>query len=289
MTQTIWLLSTAHLKNHLWFLDEDDFKTGMNLVAITTTKVPVRVLSFSLMSNHVHFILSGRREAADAFINYFKRAYSRYMHNKYGLKEFLRENEVDIRPIQQEGESAERAIAYVHMNCVAANICAHPAEYEWSSAACPFRVRKSQGIHLDQLSERERIRLFHSKVRLPEEWLLGKESYILPECYVDYQFVERIFRTPKRMNYFLNNSSKARMRVETSETALPSFKDQVIISALGDLLRTLFHKNLLEELSDDEMTEYFRQIRFRFSADISQIARVTGSSYETVAKHLDSI
>lgn len=61
------------------------------------------------MSNHVHFVLEGTEEDARC------------------VREFLRGNGVDIRLLELEGESLERAIAYVQMNCVAANICMHPS------------------------------------------------------------------------------------------------------------------------------------------------------------------
>ena len=69
---------------------------------------------------------------------------------------------------------------------------------------------------------------------------MSDDGYILPESYIPIQFVERVFRTPSRMNYFLNNSSKAKARMNQQEAALPSFRDQTIISAIPELCRSLF-------------------------------------------------
>ena len=100
----IWLVSTDHLEDALWFREEEDFKIGMNYVAVLAAFSAVTILAFILMSNHVHFILYGTKEDVLAFIN----------------------------------EALERAIAYVQMNCVAANICSHPIQYPWGSGSAFF-------------------------------------------------------------------------------------------------------------------------------------------------------
>ena len=124
-----YLVSTDHLEDQIWFRDDADFKVGMNYVALIAAMMGIRILAFVLMSNHVHFVLEGTREEALAFITEFKRRYSKYVQRKYGIRELLRSNGVDIRPVGLEEESLERAIAYVQMNCVAANICVHPLQY----------------------------------------------------------------------------------------------------------------------------------------------------------------
>ena len=85
------------------------------------------------------------------------------------------------------------------------------------------------------------------------------------------------------MTYFLNNSSKAK-RVKEA----PSFKDQIIGAAIQDLLVYLFRKHSITGLDDRQKSELFRQVKFRFSADPAQIARVSGESYEKVCELLDS-
>ena len=90
------------------------------------------------------------------------------------------------------------------------------------------------------------------------------------------------------MGYFLQNSSKAKKRLETDEN-LPAFTDQAIIGILPQLYRSLFHKNSFQELRPDEQTELMRQIRFRFSADIHQIARVCGLTYAEATKKIDDL
>ena len=286
----IWLISTDHLEEELWFRDEEDFKVGMNFVAIQVAcSAGVNVLAFILMSNHVHFVLKGAYVEVEGFIRQFKKRYSMHMRHRWGVKEFLRGNGVQIKEILYDDEAVERAVAYVQMNCVAANICSHPSQYPWGTGNLFFNQTKVSGALLKDLSARGRERMLHTNAaNLPGHWHLGTEGYILPQEYVDVQAVEALFRTPKRMNYFLNSSSKARKKLETDDN-LPAFRDQIILAALPDLLRSLFGKETFVALSEHEQAEFMRQIRFRFSADVHQVARVCGLSYADATRIIDSV
>ena len=286
----LWLITTDHLEVGLWFRDEEDFKVAMNYVAIQAHVSRVVVIAFILMSNHVHFIVAANsKKEAEAFIEALKHRYSLYYRRKYGVKEFLRDNGVRVDLIVIDNDGAEQAVAYVQMNCVAANICSHPSQYSWGTGNLFFNQAKSVGKRLDSFSKRALKRLLHSDDEtLPGNWLIGAEGYILPQNYVDVSFVEACYRTPKRMNFFLANSSKAKKRLEVDEH-LPAFRDQVILAALPDLCQSLFGKRFFAELNEDEQKECVRQIRFRFSAHVNQIARVCDLSYEEVARMMDSV
>jgi len=249
------------------------------------------------MSNHVHFVLYGTRREVEAFVNDFKGRYSKYLNKKYGTKEFLRRNSLNIKELpMEETEALERGMAYVQMNCVAANICLYPGQYLWGTGNVFFQAdTTSGGVHkyrrLGDLSGRERVRLLHSgqALALPADWLISDAGYVLPESYVDVKHVEGIFRSAKRMQYFLNTSSKARKRLESEEENLPAFRDQVILSAIPDLLQSLFQKKTFDGLTNPEKTEALRQIRFRFSAGVHQAARVCGLTYADAASLLDAV
>ena len=285
----LWLITTEHLKVGLWFRDDEDFKVGMNFVAIQGFASKVKIIAYILMSNHLHFIvLADSKKEAEAFIDALKHRYSLYYRRKYGVKEFLRGNGVKVDLINTDDEGAEQAIAYVQMNCVAANICSHPSQYPWGTGNLFFNQTKPVGKRLDSFSKRALKRLLHTDIEsLPEDWLIGADGYILPQSYVDVSFVEACFRTPKRMNYFLVNSSKAKKRLDADEH-LPAFRDQIILAALPDLCQSLFGKRSFSDLPEEDKRECVRQLHFRFSAHVNQIARVCGLTYEEVANMMDS-
>lgn len=284
-----YFVTTKHLKDSVWFRDEDDFKVCMNAVALIACLTSVTVLAFVLMSNHVHFLIRCLPMDVDYFINELKRHYSRYVRNKYGIKESLRRNSVHIVEIDSEGESLEKTIAYIQMNPVVAGICLYPNQYRWGTGNCFFSEVPPTGDPFGGLNRLRQKRLVHSKKQVPDNYLVCKDNYILPESYVDVESVEKIYRTPKRLSYFQNISSKIKQKLDMEETVSPHFQDQVILSALGDLMRALFRKDTLTALNEEEKGELLKQIKYRFSSNIHQMARVVGLEYDEVVLLLDQV
>ena len=287
-SKAYWLVTTEHLKKGLWFRDDEDYRIGMNYAAIASFACGVMVLAFVLMSNHVHFVLYCTEEEARAFINEFKADCSRHLALKYGVRDLLRRNRAVIERISPDDESFERAVAYVQMNPPAANICLHPTGYPWGTGSLFFNGLPPKGIRLGDLSRHAIRKRLRTKRSLPADWLLGEDGYILPESYVPVTLVESIFRTPKRMNFFLQNSSKAKRRLEFRGNELPSFRDQVLYAAIPDLCQSLFGRNTVSDLDQEQKTELVRQLRRRFSSDVRQIARVTSLPMEEAARLLDA-
>ena len=288
-SKAYWLVTTEHLKKGLWFRDDEDYRVGMNYVAIASFVYGVMVLAFVLMSNHVHVVLYCTEAEARAFINEFKADCSRHLALKYGVRDLLRRNRVVIERISPDDESFERALAYVQMNPPAANICLYPSNYPWGTGGVFYNGRQVKGTRLGDLSRHAIRKRLRTKRSLPADWILGEDGYILPESYVPVDLVESIFKTPKRMDFFLRNSSKAKRRQEFQGSDLPSFRDQVLYAAIPDLCQSMFGCIGISDLDTKQTTELVRQLRRRFSADVRQIARVASLPMEEAARMLDAL
>ena len=285
----MFLISTDHLEKALWFRDDDDFRVAMNYVAIQAAIHPeVAVIAFILMSNHVHFLLEGDKVDCIEFVNGFKQRYAMYYRCRYGVEEFLRHNRLDVELIPyEETNGVENVVSYIVMNAVKARICGHPSQYRWGSGGVYFNATPIGGRRIGSYSDRALKTLLHSnQTNLPDEWIVGEDGYILPVNYVKRVFVENKYKTPNRMNYFFTVSSKA---PKYPDSNIPSFRDQTILAALTDLLKTKYNKTAFESLSHEEQAECLGVLRYRFSADINQIARVCGLSYEDAARRIDRL
>ena len=75
--------------------------------------------------------------------------------------------------------------------------------------------------------------------------------------------------------------------VDDAERVVAIFKDQTILYAIPDLCQSMFNKNSVRSLSEEDLCELSRQIRYRFSADPHQISRVLGLTYDHVTSLLD--
>lgn len=282
-----WLVTTEHLKERLLFNDLDDFKAGMNYVALCSQLPHIKIMAFILMSNHIHFVLECELADAEAFVLKFKKLYSQYYSHKYSYKELLRKSMVDYKEIYLSDDSFINAIAYVQMNSVAANLVFDSFSYQWGTGSSFFGEKPLNIKHLGDLSARKRAAIMHSREPLPSHFLVHEDGYILPSSYVDVKFVESVFKSPNRMRFFLNKSSKAKIS-QNRNTISPTFNDQFLVSAVSVLCKSVFKTQSVEELTEIQMAELVRQLRYRFSAGINQISRVLNISLERTSLILDN-
>ena len=278
-----FLLSTAHLRDAIWFKDPDDFKAGMNTTAVLAATTSVKILAFVLMSNHVHYVLQNSKEEAEAFIVNFKKTYSQKYSKKYGATELLRNNPIHLEELTLGDESLEKAIAYVMMNPYQANLVLKSEAYPWGCGSLYFNVVQNKGTNVGEMSARHLIKCIGSRKRLPENYVINYDGYVDPASYVQVKFVESLYRTPKRMDYFLKTSSKAQLNYEGV-----SFDDQTIIAGMRSLCYSLFRTGRFSDLSDMQQSKIVDQLSYRFSAQPKQIARVSGLSPEKVCQLLDA-
>lgn len=281
-----FLVSTEHLENALLFQDEDDYRAAMNMVAICAFTTGVKVIAFILMSNHVHFVLMCSREDSKLFTDRFKMLYGKHFCRKYGAKNFLRRLEVDTRELYLNDDSLPRGIAYVQVNCVAANLAPSASLFPWGTGATFFNVAPASGQKLGELSRRQQHKILHTKVDLPQDYLLSSTGYVLPCSYVPVEFVESLFRSPNRYNYYLSTSSKSKRRLD--KDAAPSFSDYIVKGAIQDLTRSLFRTDNFDNLSSGQQAELIRQLQRRFSADPKQLARCSGLTLSEINRMLDA-
>ena len=116
------------------FRDTADRLDYLKLIARSCQKFRLRILSYCLMTNHVHFIAVP--EAADSLYRVFHRAHGIYAQNfnmKYGLTGHLWQD----RPYSCVLDESHfwNAIRYVEQNPVRAGMVESAVDYPWSSAA----------------------------------------------------------------------------------------------------------------------------------------------------------
>ena len=272
--------TSRKLANALLFQDDEDFSVAMNYIAVVADGSECSVLGFVLMSNHFHFVFAGEEEQVQLFLVDFKRIYSRHYQLKYGPQHILRHVSVLTKEVFPEDEGLEKVLAYVLQNPVMGNISGDIYGYRWSSACCLFREEMPPGIHSSTLSWRECSRKLRTRKHVQKDLIINEYGYVWPQCYVPVEFVNRLFRSPKRLNYFLAMSRKAKARAEVGNTNRVMFNDSVVTRALPDMLRTKFGKESLKELSHNEMVELAQELKYRFNASPKQIARIIGLSLE---------
>ena len=265
---------TKGLEGNLIFRCREDYIVGMNYIAVCLSKCDVRIMAFVLMSNHVHFVVRGSYSEAMKFIDLYKRMVSRFISLKYGCRALLRRVLTSYDEISNVDDGLKKCIAYVLDNPVKAGLQCVPQGYEWSSARCYFSDIDSfkNTVSAAQLSTRRLEVMLHSKERVPALCRLNDDGYICPKSYVDYQFVEKLFRKPKTFEFYLSTSASSR----TGKKDVLLFSDQVVKSAVGEILMNKYGCEAAGMLEDDMRDALVNDVRKVFNAPANQIARVLG-------------
>ena len=163
-----WHLYTDGTKMQNIFRCEDDFKTGMWILAASLhISKGVKALTFELMGNHIHLILAGEREDC---INAFEifAAKLRLAFPKRQCAIDWSKFKMDILPIETL-QALRNEIIYTNRNAFVANPAYTPDSYPWGGGCAYFcswlrHLRSSPLGELPILTQRA---LLHTKSITP--------------------------------------------------------------------------------------------------------------------------
>lgn len=276
---------TKGLEDDEMFRDREDFIAGMNLLAVVCCTVDARLLAFVLMNNHVHFVVRGSYKQVEKFIWLYKNLLSRYLGRRYGVVKFLHRLETSISIVEDDADALRRLIAYVLNNPVKAGINCTPQGYEWSSARCYFNKCDYTGgtCTVRELGVKFMRGILHSKKQLPADWRVNSSGYVIPESYVDSRTVEMCYGRSRSLEYFLSTA----LAVKRSFNENIVFKDEILRSALKDLLDKKYEVAEVTDLDGFMIKHLLRDLRSRFTASSKQLARVVGLKLDDVLKYLE--
>src|SRR5258706_14923264 len=92
----------------------------------------LKLLAFSLMSNHVHQVVQvGNSEVGDYLHDLYMR-YSKYVSHRYGHSGHLVQGHSFRRLLRTDADLLS-TVRYVHLNPLRAGMCSVPEDHQWSS------------------------------------------------------------------------------------------------------------------------------------------------------------
>lgn len=275
---------TDGLSRNLWFYDEDDYVAGMNMVPACAINCGVTILCFTLMSNHVHFVVRGPEVDCTRFIWEYKRMRSRQLVCKYGRKRSIAGAGAYVGKIVKE-DKLKNVIAYVMRNPLSAGLLVMPDDYRWGTSDLYFADRKlwaSRYSRMGEFSVRLRRQLFRTRVSLPDDYMVYDGRMIFPGSYVDYRAVERLFRTPKQLLFHLSSAKDVEAELETGILARVGHGDAELSASLNAVCAEKFSGRFLDQLTIEELYVLARELRRRYGSGPKQLARILSLDYEAL-------
>ena len=178
----------------LLFGTDEEYVQAMNMAAALSILYGIKILAICLLNNHFHLVLKGRRANCAKFRDIYKRQIARYIRSCE--RKHLR---VTMDPITTESR-LRTLIIYVQRNCIGAGYAYLPQQYPWGTGNIFMVPEESfpHGIRVGSLSPPRARQFFRTHVQVPKEWEYDSKGMLMTQYWIDWQFVNYLFGTPRR-------------------------------------------------------------------------------------------
>ena len=267
-------------------LNEEDFRTAHNYLALTSWKLAIPILCYCIMSNHLHvLVMCNDRTNAGKFIRRFKQVYSIYLRCKYGMKRSVKGINESICIIS-DIQYLRRCIAYILRNPISAKMCRRIEDYPWSSYPCHFcnASSKNSGKKVSELNDREKRAILKTGINLKDcPLILGSDGTILDGSFIRTDLVEMAFMgSGKAYLSYLGHCNDSQMEYDLAYRPLIRTNDSDLISACRKLAEQWFSGKEISQLNSSEKCRMVKNLYFNNKTSIPQLSRILGLPKELV-------
>lgn len=268
-------LCTPGEQTEILFEDEEDFRFAMNLAAFCTWQTPgITVLTFEIMNNHLHAVLSGEKERLLAWFDLFKRRLRRYFMDK-GLVKDLSGFNASLFPVD-DLETLRNTLAYVNRNGYLVDARHTPFSYPWGANRFFFHpdISHFQATRYGNLTFREKRRLFRSHViDYPDDHLI-MDGYILPTSFCDLPLAESMFQNARNYFFLLSRNVEAYRSIANQLGDLLFYTDDELFLVVRQLCKDTYGISRPSALPKEAKWDIARKMHLDYRAGNKQIQRM---------------
>ena len=269
-----WHLCTPGQFTELLFETIDDYRFIMNTIAIVAAVSKVKIITFEVMSNHLHFIIKGSEADCIIFFESIKKRLKRYYSS---LGRYVGLSRFNCTPIPITDLRALRIeICYVNRNGYVANNCHTPYSYPWGSGDLYW------GKNLDTLSFTKYKDLPDLKKRmickgraasLPDYYIVS-EDIILPTCYCSINTGMAMFRDAHHYFSLLSKNYEAYSEVAKRLGDAVVLPDEEMFAVLSLLSKKNYGGLRPTMLPVEDKIALAKTLRSNYNASQGQIQRM---------------
>ena len=290
-----WHFSTDGKAVDVIFYDDADFISGMNRIYVTLKSYRVVILAFSLMDNHLHFVLYGTYDECNRFMHDYVRRTSRHIAIRHNDNHKMEGVPIDYQKVDSDAY-LKTVICYTIKNAPSAGIPYNGWDYPWSSGPLYFRRPGTWGSPSWLTSDMSPMFTLdlgnhglrnYLQTRTPSgENVRTIGDLVFPGEYVAYELVEHIFKTCKSFNYFYCKTKEDDVDARGGDISRLSIPMKEMRQHKKEVCQELYHVDNVKTLTTDQRLKLARTLRSRFNSSPRQIADLCGLVYEEVKDRL---
>lgn len=270
-----WHLYTPGVINEIIFRNREDFEFGMNLTGVLAEMFPmIRIITFELMSNHVHFILSGEEIHCQTFFGKFKSRLQRYFR-ECGSAVCLDRFTPTLTSIQTL-QALRNEIVYVNRNGYVANSNCTPYSYYWGAGFLYFNpmVFDLDGVRFCDLKYREKRKILRSRLQDVDFNLTVRNGIVLPSSYCYVREGELYYRDAHHYFNLLSKSNEAMSQIAKNLGDQISVTDEEMYSIASNLSNRLYSVRQPSLVANQQKVELAKKLHYDYNATKRQLRRI---------------
>ncbi len=273
--QMVWHLCTPGNWPGVLFKSREDFVYGMNMVAVAAYNSRyVKIFTFQLMSNHLHFVILGAETDVMEFYSVLKRYMLRLWNNNAGEAQ-VRLLVPKLFPVEDR-KYLQHLIAYVNRNGYVTDSSCTPFSYKWGANALFFNGLRNcvSKVPLNSLTIRDRRSIFRKRdLDLPADWYLT-DGYISPECYCQIDAAESCFNSAH--HYFSIISKGVESFVEMAKELGDAifYTDNELYRVVANMCIKEFGCPDAALLAKNQKISLAVKLRKEYNAGVKQLSRI---------------
>ncbi len=262
------------------FLSDDDFKSGMNVVALSLLDIresgcEVTLYAFALMNNHLHELVYGSYNDCFEYFRCQKNRISRLFSTRVSFINF----KCELIAVEDQN-SLQNEICYIHRNGYLVNSGMVPYSYRWSTAPYYFneilKVSPLKGFR--ELTFRQKRLLTHSVVSDRYDELKLADGYISPLSFCAIVQGESLFRNAHQYFHKLSRSYEAYSLIAKRLGEIVFLTDEDLYSVLCNKCKTIYNIESPRLLNPRQRLEMAKLLRKDFNSTNAQLKRMLNLS-----------
>ena len=259
----------------LIFGTEDDFRFGMTLIAICALAFPsVRILTFELMSNHLHITLAGEKLVVKEFFRMVRENLQRYLAST-GRPLDLSGWDCVPRPISDLND-LRNVIAYNNRNGFLVSQNATPFSYPWGANRFFFNpeLRLFHSSSSGKMTVRDIRRMFRTCTLDRFCGTRKIDGYISPVEYCDFVAAEGLFRNGQHYFHKLSRDVESQKSIALEIGEKVFYTDEELYTLVCAKCRKEYNVDAPPQLPRDSKIGLSKLLHFEYNASNQQICRI---------------
>lgn len=257
------------------FSSEEDFMAGMTILAICALISPeIKILTFQLMSNHMHITAAGSKDTCLAFFNSFRRRLHLYLKGN-GRSPDLDGWDVSFRELASL-KDLRTVIVYTNRNGFLVNQDETPFSYRWGANRLFFNP-DSFALHSgsrEKLTVTQIRKTMHSGAMDRMAGLPIVDGCVSPLSFCDVRTAMALFRDAHHYFHMASRDLESQQMVAKELGESVYYTDNELYTAVVRYTGNKYGSLIPASLPKDAKVETARWMHYEYNAGNKQVSRI---------------